>query len=93
VRAGATQYLTKPAEPDEIEAAFGGPAVATTTTTTTTATTGSDALPVPSLDRVEWEHLQRVLADCDGNVSEAARRLGLHRRTLQRKLHKRPPKR
>lgn len=44
----------------------------------------------PPLKRLEWEHIQRVLADCDGNISAAARRLGLHRRTLQRKLSKRP---
>ena len=44
----------------------------------------------PPLRRLEWEHIQRVLAECDGNISEAARRLGLHRRTLQRKLSKRP---
>jgi len=43
-----------------------------------------------SLDRVEWEHINRVLADCDGNISEAARVLGLHRRSLQRKLSKYP---
>jgi two-component system response regulator RegA len=46
-----------------------------------------------SLDRVEWEHINRVLADCDGNISEPARALGLHRRTLQRKLAKYPVKR
>lgn len=45
----------------------------------------------PSLDRVEWEHIQRVLTDCDGNVSQAARWLGIDRRTLQRKLGKYPP--
>ena len=44
----------------------------------------------PSLARVEWEHIQRILADCDGNVSQAARMLGIHRRSLQRKLAKRP---
>jgi two-component system response regulator RegA len=44
----------------------------------------------PSLARVEWEHLNRVLTDCDGNISEAARQLGLHRRSLQRKLAKHP---
>jgi len=43
--------------------------------------------------RAEWEHIQRVLADCGGNISEAARRLGIHRRSLQRKLHKYPPAR
>ena len=48
---------------------------------------------VPSLDRAQWEHLQRVLADTQGNISEAARRLGMHRRSLQRKLQKLPPKR
>ncbi len=49
-------------------------------------------LPIdtPSLARVEWEHLQRVLTDCDGNISEAARQLGMHRKSLQRKLAKRP---
>ncbi len=46
---------------------------------------------MPSLKRVEWEHLQRVLADTGGNISEAARRLGIERRTLQRKLFKNPP--
>ncbi len=44
----------------------------------------------PPLKRLEWEHIQRVLAECEGNISETARRLGLHRRTLQRKLAKRP---
>jgi two-component system, response regulator RegA len=46
-----------------------------------------------TLDRVEWEHINRVLMECGGNVSEAARLLGLHRRTLQRKLSKYPAKR
>jgi two-component system, response regulator RegA len=45
---------------------------------------------VPRLKRLEWEHIQRVMTECNGNVSEASRRLGLHRRTLQRKLIKRP---
>jgi two-component system response regulator RegA len=84
VRAGATNYLTKPAEPEEIEAAFRGE-----------STTSDESCPreTPSLDRASWEHIQRVLADCHGNVSEAARRLGLHRRTLQRKLQKLPSRR
>ena len=47
---------------------------------------------VPSLDRQEWEYLIRILADCSGNIIEAARRLKMHRRTLQRKLQKHPPK-
>ncbi|MET0284930.1 MAG: helix-turn-helix domain-containing protein, partial [Polyangiales bacterium] len=46
----------------------------------------------PSLERVKWEHVSRVLADCGGNVSEAARKLKLHRRSLQRMLQKFPPR-
>ena len=46
----------------------------------------------PSVERLEWEHIQRVLAENDGNISATARRLGMHRRTLQRKLQKRPVK-
>ncbi len=79
VRLGATSYLTKPVDADQILAAFDAQA---------TATPG-----VPSaqpLARVEWEHIQRVLADCDGNLSQAARVLGIHRRSLQRKLAKDP---
>jgi len=82
VRLGATHYLTKPADTDEILAAF--------------VRKPGEALPeteTPSLARVEWEHIQRVLTDCGGNVSEAARRLGVHRRSLQRKLGKFPVKR
>ena len=81
---GALHYLSKPADADEILAAFEleqEPAPRETSST-----------PTPSLARVEWEHMQRVLDDCDGNISEAARRLGLHRRSLQRKLQKFPPK-
>ena len=50
----------------------------------------SPTTTTPSLARVEWEHINRVLADSGGNISEAARRLGLHRRSLQRKLEKYP---
>jgi two-component system response regulator RegA len=86
VKRGAVNYLTKPAEPGEIEAAFAE------------ENEGIEVAPhadthVPSLDRAAWEHLQRVLTDTGGNISEAARRLGMHRRTLQRKLQKYPPKR
>ncbi|HVY70623.1 MAG TPA: helix-turn-helix domain-containing protein, partial [Verrucomicrobiae bacterium] len=56
---------------------------------------GQRAVPVPeqthSLDRVEWEHIQRVLSDCGGNISQAARLLQIDRRSLQRKLGKYPP--
>ncbi len=85
IKRGAVNYLTKPAEPAEIEAAFGEsePAEAPV----------PDDNAVPSLDRAQWEHLQRVLADCNGNISEAARRLNMHRRSLQRKLQKLPPRR
>jgi two-component system response regulator RegA len=79
VRAGATTYLTKPVDADQILAAFDGPPAK-----------GAPPQTVPSLARVEWEHIQRVLADCDGNVSQAARLLGIHRRSLQRKLSKYP---
>jgi two-component system response regulator RegA len=81
VRLGAINYLQKPLDTDEILAAFekdgdGAPHASPDT---------------PSLARVEWEHIQRVLTDCEGNISLAARRLGLHRRSLQRKLGKLPP--
>ncbi len=82
VRRGALHYLTKPADADEVLAAFARGPDAPFATATDVST--------PSLSRVEWEHIQRVLTDCDGNVSEAARRLGLHRRSLQRKLAKYP---
>jgi two-component system, response regulator RegA len=81
VRLGATHYLTKPTDADRILAAFQhGLALR------------PRDLPTdpPSLARVEWEHLNRVLTDCDGNISEAARQLGMHRRSLQRKLAKYP---
>lgn len=87
VRAGANDYLTKPADADQILAVLQGER-----TSASHADHTSDH-DVPSLARVEYEHLQRVLADCDGNISEAARRLGLHRRSLQRKLGKYPPNR
>jgi two-component system response regulator RegA len=79
MKLGATTYLTKPVDADQISAAFEN-------ADNPSAGTGS----VQSLARVEWEHIQRVLADCDGNVSQAARLLGIHRRSLQRKLAKNP---
>ena len=83
VRGGATHYLTKPADVDDILAAFAR-----------AHRTASEAAPagyeVPSLARAEWEHINRVLADCGGNITQAARLLGLHRRSLQRKLSKYP---
>jgi two-component system response regulator RegA len=82
VRLGATHYLQKPADADEILAAFQRDEQADDPQGPETA---------PSLERVEWEHIQRVLTDCGGNISQAARVLGIHRRTLQRKLANHPP--
>jgi two-component system response regulator RegA len=82
MKLGATHYLAKPADADEILAALGrGEPVASPEEPT-----------APTLARAEWEHIQRVLADAAGNVSEAARRLGIHRRSLQRKLGRFPPR-
>jgi two-component system response regulator RegA len=79
MRIGATNYVTKPADADDVVAAF----------------TPSDKHTVhaetPSLARVEWEHIHRVLSESQNNISEAARRLGIHRRSLQRKLQKLAP--
>jgi two-component system response regulator RegA len=85
VKLGAAHYLSKPADADDVLAAFaraGGAEI----------DPASHALEAPSLARAEWEHIQRVLSDCGGNVSDAARKLRMHRRSLQRKLQKRPPK-
>lgn len=84
VRAGAVNFLSKPADADDILSAFmrgDEPSVPD----------GAVAFPAPSLARNEWEHIHRVLSECGGNISEAARRLGIHRRSLQRKLRKRAP--
>lgn len=80
IKLGATNYLTKPAGTDDIEAAFERVAGDIDADLPTAAT---------SLRTVEWEHIHQVLSDADFNVSEAARRLGMHRRTLARKLDKR----
>jgi len=82
VKMGATDYLSKPADANEIVKAL---------------LAGENSLPPPpenpmSADRVKWEHIQRVFEMCDRNVSETARRLNMHRRTLQRILAKRSPK-
>ena len=77
---GATAYLTKPADADEVLRALLGK-----------SDPPQSLLETPSLARTEWEYIHRVLADCADNVSEAARRLGIHRRSLQRKLQKYPP--
>lgn len=82
VKIGATDYLSKPADANDVTDAL---------------LASSDELPPPpenpmSADRVRWEHIQRVYELCDRNVSETARRLNMHRRTLQRILAKRSPR-
>ncbi len=82
IKAGAVDYLAKPTDADDIEAvlmAKGQPKP-------------SPPSKPMSADRVRWEHIQRVYELCDRNVSEAARRLNMHRRTLQRILAKRSPR-
>jgi two-component system response regulator RegA len=83
LKLGADSYLSKPADTEQILAAYRELVDGT-----------SDKSPpttVPSLARVEWEHIQRVLSDCSGNITQAAKLLGIHRRSLQRKLTKYPP--
>ncbi len=85
IKLGAIQYLTKPVQVEELLAALSGAPVA------------PEAVPVSprplSVKRLEWEHIQRVLNEHQGNISATARALGIHRRTLQRKLNKRPVRR
>ena len=82
VKLGAIDYLAKPADADDIYAAL--------------TRTRADRIEPPenpmSADRVRWEHIQRVYEMCERNVSETARRLNMHRRTLQRILAKRAPR-
>ena len=85
VKRGADYYLSKPIDTDQILAAYENLQSAPA------ESEGPES--VPSLARVEWEHMQRVLADCGDNISQAARLLGIHRRSLQRKLGKHPPSR
>ena len=84
VRLGACDYCIKPTDIEKLLDSLA---------TQTTSPVPEIELPTPSLERVEWEHIHRVIADCHGNISEAARVLGLHRRSLQRKLQKYPPQR
>ncbi len=84
IKAGANDYLAKPASADQIADAL--------------LSTDDKVLPPPpespmSADRVRWEHIQRVFEQCSRNVSETARRLKMHRRTLQRILNKHAPRR
>jgi two-component system response regulator RegA len=87
MKLGANHYLSKPVDAEEILATY------QKILSGENAGLGEETdQAAPTLARVEWEHIQRVLADCDGNVSQAAKRLGLHRRSLQRKLAKYPPR-
>jgi two-component system response regulator RegA len=79
IKLGACQYLAKPSNTDDIEAAFGHVVGSTALALTERAT---------SIKTLEWERIHAVLAETDFNISEAARRLGMHRRTLARKLEK-----
>lgn len=81
IKLGAVHYLPKPADADEVVAAFGR--------SRGDIDTQVSARPL-SVERLEWEHIQKVLAENEGNVSATARALNMHRRTLQRKLTKRP---
>lgn len=83
IKLGAHHYLCKPTDADDILQAF-------------ESHDGDDGTEIqatpPSVNRLEWEHIQKVLAENEGNISATARALGMHRRTLQRKLQKRPVK-
>lgn len=87
IKRGAHDYLAKPVDADAVVRVL------------LDGDNGEEDEDVPdapeaplALRRLEWEHIQRVLTECNGNISETARRLGMHRRTLQRKLDKHPPK-
>ncbi len=83
LRLGADDFLVKPLDAGQIDRALRG----------TKASVDDSSDSSISLARIEWEHMQQVLRDCGGNISETARRLGIERRTLQRKLNKVPPQR
>ena len=87
IKLGAVQYLAKPVDVDTLLRAFGHSLQADATSSAMTAPIAS--MPM-SVDRMEWEHIQRVLREHKGNISSTARALNMHRRTLQRKLLKRP---
>lgn len=82
IQIGATNYLAKPVGIDELEAAFGG----------SEDESDTEAYSAPSLARHEREYIEYVLARCGGNISKAAKELGIHRQSLQRKLRKYPPR-
>ena len=85
VKLGAVNFLPKPADCDDILLSF------SRSDEDCNFVEQEETIPVPTLAQAEWEHIHRVLADCNNNISESARRLGIHRRSLQRKLRKRAP--
>ncbi|MFC1837107.1 response regulator transcription factor [Thermodesulfobacteriota bacterium] len=85
IKLGAHYYLPKPADVDDILNAF-------ERDSDLPLESDQPDFEVPSLARAEWEHIQRVLNDCNNNITAAANKLGIHRRTLQRKLYKYAPK-
>ena len=87
IKLGANNYLTKPANTDEILTAL------FSETSIDSAEHSTESNTPMSVNRLEWEHIQKVLAENNGNISATSRALGMHRRTLQRKLQKHPVKR
>jgi len=85
IRLGATNFIPKPADVDDILLAF------VRGDSDVQVKDEPEDLHAPTLAQAEWEHIHRILADCNNNISETARRLGIHRRSLQRKLRKRAP--
>ena len=88
MREGAENYVTKPADADQVLEAFHRSGVLSDDEA---PPMDEAALHTPSLAEAQWNHIQQVLADCDGNVTRAAERLGIPRRTLQRKMRKLAP--
>jgi two-component system, response regulator RegA len=94
IKRGAHDYLAKPVDADAVAQALLGVQAGKAGDASLQSESGAASVAAPDapppLKRLEWEHIQRVLTECDNNISAAARRLGLHRRTLQRKLSKHP---
>jgi two-component system response regulator RegA len=88
IRIGVLDVLTKPADADQVLLAF-----EPEDRKAEAATENDGPYEVPTLDKVEWEHIQRVLSDCGGNITKSAKVLGIHRRSLQRKLQRYAPHR
>ena len=93
IKLGAVQYLAKPVDVDALLRAFDHVASPERTRTASDRLNDLQPMPMPmSVERMEWEHIQRVLNEHQGNISSTARALNMHRRTLQRKLAKKPVK-